>query len=269
MPPKISDQEQRLISAYIEGANRIARLLASGKATSRTRAQADAVLSQLRSVTKEYLGKGLPEQFRRGSAEAVKKLQGVKGLRIDETFTQLHKEALQQLSDDAALGFGRSLQEIKRDVERAITNSRKEEIIGEILASEVAGEDSAANVKKQFEDAGVIGIRTPTRTLSIEHYVSTITHTVLADAHNMGAATRYMQNGVQFGRRIERASAPDYPCQWLRNKIVWLGERRFVGAIHPNCMGGIAPYFGDTSEAYRSIDDPRIPAEVRDALAKR
>ncbi|QDT46175.1 hypothetical protein Pan258_01920 [Symmachiella dynata] len=272
MPPRISDAERRLISAYIEAANRVDQALRTiGKSPRKAllRAKINPIIQQLQSLTNEYLAKDLPEQFRRGSQEAVKQLKKHSEFKgdIDESFTQAHKNALQQIADDASLSFGRGLQELVKSADRAFSEARKQQIVTEILTSEVTGE--TANVKKILLDQGVTGIRTANRTLSVDHYTAMLTHTILAEAHNMGAATRYLQNGLGFARRIERADAPDYPCQWLRNKIVWLGEPRFVGPVHPNCFGAIQPYFGDTTEALVSLDDPRIPEKVKTALRRK
>lgn len=271
MPPRISDAERQLIAGYTEAAGRIERLVreAQPKRKRFLMTRVDAVLRSLEDLTRGYIQNDIPAQFLTGSNEAIKQLRQIRSrVEINESFTQVHKEAVQQIADDASLSFGRGVLELRKSVERTVSTARKQEIINELIIAEVSGASATERVKKIFEDADVFGIRVGNRTLSIDHYASMLAHTIVAEAHNSGAATRYAANGVEYGIRVERADAPDAPCQWMRNKVVWLGEPRFVGPVHPNCMGGIKPYFGDTSQAYRSIDDPRIPEKVRKVLAK-
>jgi len=272
MPPRISDAERRLIAGYTEAAHRVERLVREAKPAQKRflMTSVDAVLRSLEDLTRGYIRDDVPAQFLRGSDEAIKQLRQIRSkVEIEQTFTQVHKAAVQQIADDASQSFGRSIVELRKTVERTVSTARKQEIINELIIAEVSGTNAKDQVKKVFEDADVFGIRVGNRTLSLDHYAAMLSHTIVAEAHNVGAATRYVSNGVEYGIRIERADAPDLPCQWMRNKVIWLGETRFVGPIHPNCMGGIKPYFGDTSQALRSLDDPRIPEKVRTALSKR
>lgn len=108
------------------------------------------------------------------------------------------------------------------------------------------------------------------RNWGLEDYSSMLTHTILADAHNTGSATRYVQNGVQFARVIERTDAPDRTCKWMNGKVINVLDRRLLNPFHPNCMGGIAPFLGEApQDAIMSAEDPKIPADVRAMLLKR
>jgi hypothetical protein len=99
-------------------------------------------------------------------------------------------------------------------------------------------------------------------------YASMRTDTLLADANNTGASARYASNGVEFARIIEPADAPDRPCQWMRGKVVWLGDRRLLTPYDANCMGGIEPFLGDPKDAIMSAEDPKIPVDVWKMLLK-
>ncbi|PQO47383.1 phage minor capsid protein [Blastopirellula marina] len=272
MPPRISPADRRLITAYTEAALRIERQLrdvSDPKRRDSIKARIEPILSELEAITAQYLRKDLAAQFKRGSQEAVDTLRKMKEFRgdIKESFTQLHKEALQVLADGAAKSFGVGIRGVRGEVERMISTATKQQIQAEILAADASG--SKAAVKDIFEKQGFASFRSDSRTWNLDHYASMITHTILAEAHNTGAATRYAENGVEFVRIIERETAPDACCKWMRGKIVWLGERRLLNPFHPNCFGSFAPYFGDTSQAFRSIDDPRIPKEVRKFLARK
>lgn len=232
-------------------------------------ARINPILSQLEEITRDYAKSGISEHFVKGSDEAIAQLKKVRGIEVDDTFTTPQKEVLQRLADEAVLNLGEAIRGLRQNAVKTIGRAEKQKALQQILVAEIEGASNpAARVKEVFEQAGLTAITTGNRRLSLDHYASMVTHTVLAEAYNMGAATRYTQNGVEFARRIERSDAPDYPCQWLRDKIVWLGEPAFIKPLHPNCFGSISPFFGDASEALRSVDDPRIPAEVRKQLVR-
>jgi hypothetical protein len=94
------------------------------------------------------------------------------------------------------------------------------------------------------------------RSWTIEDYTAMLTHTILEEAHNTGAARRSLTNGIEFAQVIECPDAPDGTCQWMRGKVVMLGDSRLLNPYHPNCMGGLTPVFDE-------------PADVRKMLVKR
>jgi hypothetical protein len=49
----------------------------------------------------------------------------------------------------------------------------------------------------------------------------------------------------------------------MRGKVVNILDRHLLDPYHPNRMGGLKPVFGEQPEAIMSIDDPRIPLDVR------
>lgn len=260
------------MAAYVEAALRIERqLLAATDPTARRviLARIEPILAELEEMTATYLIKDLPAHFRIGSQEAVDTLRRMKAYRgrIDESFTQLHKEALQAIADQAARSFGNGIDTVRGDVERMISTATKQKVQAEILAAEAAGGKAA--VREIFESEGITGFRSANRTWTLENYSAMITRTIAAEAHNTGSVTRYAENGVEYVRIIERATAPDVCCQWMKDKIVWIGERRLLNPYHPNCIGSFAPWFGDTKGAIRSINDPRIPQEVKKFLLRK
>ena len=93
-------------------------------------------------------------------------------------------------------------------------------------------------------------------------------NTVLSEAHNTGAMTRYVSSGVQFGEVIERADAKDSACNFMAGKIVWLADRRLLPPYHPNCRGGIKPFLGELHNPIMTANDPRIPADARKLILR-
>ena len=154
MPPRISKADRRLIAAYNEAALRIKREIDAVGANPKRKlllARIDPILGQLQRMTKEYVQAELPEHFRSGSAEAVQGLKKLAGFgEVDGEFSQLHKEALQEIADDASESFGEGLRSVRRGVEKAITRAEKQRVIGEILVQEVQG---AANPAKAVKNS--------------------------------------------------------------------------------------------------------------------
>jgi hypothetical protein len=122
----------------------------------------DPILSQLDAISASYLQQELPLHFEEGSAEAVRELQKPRGFSgpIDETFTQVHREALQQLADDATLRFATALEGVRRSAQSAISKATKQAIINKLIQSEIAGQaNPAVDTKQILEDAGIVAIQ--------------------------------------------------------------------------------------------------------------
>lgn len=274
MPPKIRPADERLIAAYREAALRINRTLAD--LTPRNKRvilrRIDIILGELDRMSAEYVQQALPLHYRDGSDEAVRQLQNLRGFsdEIDETFGSIHREAMKALADDAKLKFANALEGVRRSSQSLISRELKQKIIGQLLVSEIEGAaNPAGRVQEVLEQEGIVAIQGRNRNWTLEDYSAMLTHTVLADAHNTGSATRYVANGIQFARVIERADAPDRTCQWMGGKVVFLGDRRLLNPYHPNCMGGLSPVFGEQPDAIMSLDDSRIPGDVLEMLLKK
>lgn len=273
MPPKVSTADERLIAAYTEAALRLQRLLDSATPNKRRiiLRQVDQILQELDALTAEYIQQELPIQFQGGSDEAIRQLRMVRGFgEIEDTFGTIHIQAIEQLAEDATLRFANALQTVRMDARARMTKLQKQKIVGELIASEIEGAaNPAARVQKVLEDEGIVGIRTSNgRELSLEHYASTLTYTIIAEAHNTGAMTRYAANGVGYVEVIERETACPI-CGPMRGKIVALGDSRLTPPFHPNCFGGIRPFMGEPENPIRSIDDPRIPDRTRQAMLRK
>lgn len=260
------------MAAYQEAALRLQRALGEAKTPAQRKrylSQVEAILGQLDEITAGYLGDELPQQFRDGSDEAIAQLRKVRGLVVDDTFTQIHTQALQELVDDATLKFATALEGVRASAKSAIKKATKQEIVNKLVQAEIEGASRpSVGTRKTLEEAGIVAIQSANRGWNLEDYASMLTHTILADAHNTGAMTRYLSNGIEYGEVIERGDAPDSTCRFMRGKIVWLGDRRLIPPFHPNCFGGIKPFLGTPKGPIRSPEDARIPADVKKMLLK-
>lgn len=190
---------------------------------------------------------------------------------IDGTFGVIHTQALKALSEDAKLKFANTLEGVRRGARSAVSAAAKQHVIGKLLVAEIEGASNPAKlVSDAFKEQEITAFQGKNRAWTLEDYAAMLTHTVLAEAHNTGAATRYATSGVQFVQIIERADAPDRTCQWMRGKVVSLSDPRLLNPFHPNCMGGFVPVVGEIpANPLLTADDPRIPADVRKMLLKR
>lgn len=271
--PALSHEDRKLIAAYARAAEILSKQIRTIKPnqTDRFKRQVRSIVSELEDLTASYLPDNLRLQYINGSTEAVEHLRSLAQFKgdIDETFTQLHREALQQLVTDAKDKFATALVSVTRRGDRIVTNLQKQRIQEQILLSEIQGENAVSKVKDYLEGQQITAVRASNRDWGLEEYSAMLVHTVVAEAHNTGAANRYLQNGVQHARRIERVNCCKF-CRPFKDKIIWLGDRRLLPPSHPWCFGAITPAIGPFEEVpLRSPHDPRIPNYARDFLLKK
>lgn len=264
----------RLIAAYQEAALRLTRALQEAKGAVNRRIilrRVDEVLSQLDALTADFITQQIPIQYKAGSEEAIKALQRVRGFgEIDQTFGTLHTKALQQLANDATLRFANALEAVKRESRSLISTAQKQEVIGELIASEIEGAaDPAERVQQVLEEQGIVALQGATRKWTLENYAAMLSQTVLAEANNTGALMRYVGNGVEYAEVIEQAQTQDITCRTMRGKVVWLGDPRLIPPYHPYCRGSIKPFMGNPENAIMGPDDPRIPAEAQKMMLRK
>lgn len=272
MPPRTREADDRLIAAYTEAALMINRELAQASPNRRAAIlrRVGSILSQLDELSATYVTEQLPIHFKAGSSEAIASLRSMNFPEIDTTFGAIHQEAIDALVSDANLKFANTLEGVRREASSALSRAQKDQVIRQVVQDELSGNaGTAKSVKGVFADQGITAFRSPTRSWNLEDYAAMLTRTILAEAHNTGAMTRYVSNGVEFGEVIERSTAPDGVCQWMRGKIVWLGDRRLLPPFHPNCMGGVKPFLSKPENPIMSAEDPQIPEDVRKMLLKR
>lgn len=273
MKPELTDADERLIAAYTEAALKMSRELASFRnPRDRTRIlqRINAILSQLDQMTADFVRDDIADHFKNGSAIALAELRALKVPDLDGEFTPIHREAVQQLAEDARLRFGSAIQAVKRDAALKLSEATKEHILQQMMVRELAGGvNPTAAVKDIIQNQGFTAIRTSNgASRSLEDYADTLVRSISADAHNEGAASRYAANGIEYARVIERETACKI-CLPMRNQIVWLGDPRLRPKYHPRCEGGIAPVQGIPDNPIRSPDDPRIPQATRDAMLRK
>jgi len=273
MAPIISAADERLMLAYQEAALRINRALQD--ATPRNRRvilnRIDTLIRELDALTAEYIDATLPLHFQEGTDEAIRDLRNLSGFAasIDESFGVVHQEALQALAEEASLKFATALEGVRSDARSKLTRMQRENVVRELISSEVEGANNpSARVKAIFEGEKIESFQGKRRAWGLEEYSSMLTHVLLADAHNTGAVTRYAANGIQYARRIERPDCCEI-CRPLRNKYVWIGDRRLIPPSHPYCYGSIAPFIGVPENPIMDPFDKRIPERTRRVILRR
>lgn len=270
MAPVTTENDRKLIAAYIEAAERLRKLFeVSGDVRREVLiARAQPILRQLVSLSNEFMRSDLPDHYKRGSKEAIRALRKLGMSNIDEAFSVQHNNAINLLVQEGQDNLGKAIKAIQDNIVQGLTIAQRQAIVSEVITGAITGVDAKKTAVEAFKVQNITGIRLSNRTISVEQYAYTVVNTLTADAYNTAAVIRYAENGVGYFRRIERAEAPDRPCQWARNKIFSMELARFHTSLHPNCRGGVEPVLSigqlDDSQIIRSYD--QVPADVRKAM---
>lgn len=95
----------------------------------------------------------------------------------------------------------------------------KQQIVNKLIANEIQGKSNpTVDTKRILKDNHIVAIQEKNRGWPLEDCPSMPAHTLLAGAHNTGAATRYLSNGVEYTEIIERADTLDRICQLMRGE---------------------------------------------------
>lgn len=268
MAPLTTENDRNLIAAYIEAAERLRKLVDNSKGVRRDVliARAQPILKQLIKLSNEFMRTDLPEHYKRGSKEAIKSLKKLGISKIDETFSATHTEAINLLVKEGQDNLGKAIKAVTDNLTRGLTIAEREALVSEVVSGAITGVDAKKAAVEALEQQQITGIRVANRTISIEQYAYTVVNTLTADAHNTAAIIRYAENGVGYFRRIERAEAPDRPCQWARNKVFSMAMSRFHTSIHANCRGSHEPILTvpEGVEVITSLD--QVPEDVKKAM---
>lgn len=268
MAPITTENDRKLIAAYIEAAERLRRLLEVSEGVRREVlvARAQPILKQLVSLSNEFMRSDLPEHYRRGSKEAITALRKLGMTSINEAFSAQHTEAVNLLVREGQDSLGRAIKAVEDNIIRGITVAERQAIVSEVITGTITGVNARKSVEDALKSQNITGIRLSNRTISVEQYAYTVVNTLTADAHNTAAVIRYAENGVGYFRRIERAEAPDRPCQWARNKVFSMELARFHTNIHPNCRGSHEPILTVPEGVEVITSYEQVPADVRKAM---
>ena len=253
MKPIRTAEDEQLIAQFSELTDRLDRLIRNGGPRRTVERAADDLIAQIELLSSAYLTTELSRHFKRGSNYAIEDLAKV-AKEVDTSFSDIHTELVQQQANQLQESYATAIGGVRRNVKTAIGAG-----VTAAILSALRGGNSDTNVDVRSINIGG-------RNWNLEHYLSMATYTASAQTQNLGAAVRYMQNDVKYFRRIERASAPDRLCQWARNKIFSFDMTEFIGALHPNCFGGIEPVQKQTGEVISSFD--QVPNDVQKLIRK-
>lgn len=265
MAPITTENDRKLIAAYIEAAERLRKIVDASKGVRREVliARMQPILKQLVELSNEFMRTDLPEHYKRGSKQAITQLRKLGKSKLDEAFSAKHTEAINFLIREGQDSLGKAIKAVQDNITQAMTIAQRQALVNEVISGAITGIDAKKAAVELLKEQNITGIRVGNRVISIEQYAYTVVNTLTADAHNTAAVIRYAENGVQYFRRIERDSAPDRPCSWSRNKIFSLALSRFHTALHPNCRGSHEPILTVPSGVEVITSYEQVPADVR------
>lgn len=248
--PTKSEADEQIISQFVEQVDRIDTLLRRGK-DNQAEAAIQKLISDLEALALIYLSTEVARNFKKGSLGAITELRKIMS-DVATEFTETHTLLAKQQTEIIKQGFVNAIDNVRKNVAYV----KSQGIISKLLNTNATERD-------------ITRINVGGRLLTVEHYISQVVYTGSATTQNIGALSRYLDNGIQYVKVVERASAPDRACQWMNGKIIKVGDLGLTPPLHPNCFGSVIPVLDvDVSQVLTGIDDPRIPEDVRKVLKR-
>lgn len=248
--PTKTEADERIIAQFNEQVDQIERAIKREESKKAERL-IDSLISDLEALSIAYLATELPRHFKRGSIGAVEELEKVL-TDVKTAFTDKQKKVLAQQVEITKAGFQTAIDGIRKNSKKILAQGILQKLLQAITA-----------------ETDITRIVVGGRSLSIEHYISQVVYTTSAQTQNLGAITRYQENGIKYVQVVERAQAPDAACQFMNGKIVKVGDLNMTPPYHPNCFGSVIPVVGEpSSQPLSGIDDERIPEEARKIMKR-
>jgi hypothetical protein len=212
------------------------------------------IAEELERETKNWLVVEIPQEYKRGSQKAIDDA-GKLGLTFDKTgFGQVHKEAIQALTEDAYLDFAAGIEGVKRAGRGFVSDIVKKKINERIISGQLEGE-ALANVKREVKDlveeTGFTAlIDRGGKHWSIDSYAEMLVRTHVIKANGEGTRNRLLANNVDLIEMSTHATSCPI-CEPYEGKVFSLSGRSngYEKApdlpIHPNCRHSYMPFIED------------------------
>ena len=212
------------------------------------------IAEELERETKNWLVVEIPQEYKRGSQKAIDDA-GKLGLTFDKTgFGQVHKEAIQALTEDAYLDFAAGIEGVKRAGRGFVSDIVKKKINERIISGQLEGE-ALANVKREVKDlvaeTGFTAlVDRGGKHWSIDSYAEMLVRTHVIKANGEGTRNRLLANNVDLIEMSTHATSCPI-CEPYEGKVFSLSGRSngYEKApdlpIHPNCRHSYMPFIED------------------------
>ncbi len=212
------------------------------------------IAEELERETKNWLVVEIPQEYKRGSQKAIDDA-GKLGLTFDKTgFGQVHKEAIQALTEDAYLDFAAGIEGVKRAGRGFVSDIVKKKINERIISGQLEGE-ALANVKREVKDlvaeTGFTAlVDRGGKHWSIDSYAEMLVRTHVIKANGEGTRNRLLANNVDLIEMSTHATSCPI-CEPYEGKVFSLTgrsngyEKAPELPIHPNCRHSYMPFIED------------------------
>jgi vacuolar-type H+-ATPase subunit F/Vma7 len=212
------------------------------------------ITSDLERETKNWLVVEIPQEYKRGSQQAVADASKL-GLTLDKTgFGQVHKEAIQALTEDAYLDFAAGIEGVRRAGRGFVSEIVKKKINERIVSGQLEGkalDTVKKEIKQLVEDTGFTAlVDRGGKHWSIDSYAEMLVRTHVIKANGEGTKNRLLTNQVDLVE-ISKHNSSCPICQPYEGEVYSLtgGSKGYKKApelpIHPNCRHTYLPYIED------------------------
>jgi hypothetical protein len=212
------------------------------------------IAADLERETKNWLVVEIPQEYKKGSQQAVDDA-GKLGLTLDKTgFGQVHKEAIQALTEDAYLDFAAGIEGVRRAGRGFVSDVVKKKINEQIISGQLEGkalDNVKREVKQLVEDTGFTAlVDRGGKHWTIDSYAEMLVRTHVIKANGEGTKNRLLTNQVDLVEISTHATACPI-CQPYEGRVYSLTgksegyEKAPELPIHPNCRHSYMPYIED------------------------
>jgi len=212
------------------------------------------IAADLERETKNWLVVEIPQEYKKGSKQAVDDA-GKLGLTFDKTgFGQVHKEAIQALTEDAYLDFASGIEGVRRAGRGFVSEVVKKKINERIISGQLEGkalDNVKREVKQLVEDTGFTAlVDRGGKHWTIDSYAEMLVRTHVIKANGEGTKNRLLANQVDLVE-ISTHSTACTICQPYEGKVYSLTgksegyDKAPELPIHPNCRHSYMPYIED------------------------
>jgi hypothetical protein len=260
-------------SSYTE----LAKIVRDGDFTDRRKAR--GIMTQLRELERRtqrnvqsWVKVEIPYFYERGMFESMKNTYeaGAK-VTIKQSFTQLHLEAIEALSQDTFAAMGEGLQGITRTGDRLIAEATERKIRARLGSGTITGKtrrEISKEIRNILSEQGVIALRDRAgKRWDLDNYSAMLTRTNLTRANNQGVINRSIEGGYSLVKVSSHASSCPLCAPWqgrvytisgTSSKYESLDTARSGGLFHPNCRHAITTYHEvNTQQETRSFSQIR------------
>ena len=208
------------------------------------------ITAELLVGSRRWVEINVPATYKEGAEFVIKKMeaQGITP-KVTEGFNELHKEAVQALSDGVYTTLQTSLVSLEKRTINTLLQAYNINVENELLGMFTKGE-TRKEVSKflvdRFEKNGVTMIvDRGGRKWNMEAYARMVARTSRADVFNNAVANRALENGFDLVQVTAHQSKHE-ACRIWENKVLsltgvtkgypTLDDAKAAGLFHPNCM---------------------------------